>query len=119
MWCTASAASFAVKSVQTGCSRSVLAAVRSQTCSFSLGAGPKVDEERCRQAAQLFANLWRAGKSGLATAHLGRGLCTFTQLMMMHMMQQDEVSCFTASTRSSRCCAMRSYLCMRLKVHQP
>ena len=60
-----------------------------------------MDEDRCWQAAQLFANLHRAGKSGLATAHLGRGLCKFTQFMMMHLMQQDEVSCFIAST----CCA--------------
>lgn len=54
-------------------------------------AGAKVYEGRCRQAAQLFADLARAGKAALATARAG--YCPFWQHMLAHVVQLHEVSC--------------------------
>lgn len=54
-------------------------------------AGAKVNERRCRQAAQLFADLARARKGALATAHAGN--CPFAQHMLAQAVQLNEVSC--------------------------
>ena len=70
-----------------------------------------MDEDHCWQAAQLFANLARAGKSGLATAHLGRGVSPIMQLMVMRLMQQDEVRCSNSLDMLCKAAAPHGHTC--------